>query len=911
MNPFVLNTILADSWFAAGLGYNHTIKPSRVSPPGGFKGTARVAGRYYEPPATNVRNASFHYYHIGQMPTHFLGMFNVIPGKWYSVEDLINKDNHLIDAVLTNGVTLSPRHVFIMKSPIDCNLIVATLVVPGFDYGETVIALAQEEFPVFLVTSEDGGSIPLDGGKRVTASINIVELVLHFSFNHRANAADIRHPAQWDFLSHSKIVQYDCAMLATTSEVTSFLDKYTDQLFAAWVIANGKIMTVASALAAASTLVGKELCVHYDRTIKVKQFHNFGSSATMTSNENGVRKHIINIGAALESPHDVSLFLGIGNDTTFKGLSLDNRHIELVQQVTNHHLAINDVQLNELRLKHGFLNTGEDLVIYAVIRKSTLSRMGGSQYARLDVLTGLGTTLKNNFLSDAGLIPEWQGISLELNEYNVLRNSPVRLFNENRIVDGYGYVGLSRLFTPALIKGTTFTRHGNTYSKFKTSILSRERTKKLPTRSEVEVIAYGLDNKLETSKYLTQNIAGMVTFKNKDLKYIESNLVRQLFGTLKGNHKLYGNQVLNADALFYGWQCYVCEKENGVANQEWFRAVKDLHYTIATIGVNKTIVWNTSVLNLNNLVGCFTIGGDVSHVVTYVRYINLRRGYMSVNFVTDVDGLMPLPSERVDVWLAGGLLIEGIDYLVGRDQIIIFKKFTSINDEVRIRLSGLPLDGSHSQPLETGYVDRGKISFDHKSRIFRGKEVQINIGGEIQHASTICYGHETENALTGYNGKPYQIKEHIQPLEGYTDANTFDEVDRMHVMENVIVDTLNTLAPINYVRETTTLALGLHHQVVSVFLNEIIYQILNEGLIATQISGTYTKAMTDGWFAPLLYLLEYDVSLNPILNINFITVNPHEKTTINVNTHQLRLFNFVNQNYLNSKVTMTGRFTVV
>ncbi len=109
MNSFVLNTILADSWFAAGLGYNHSVKPSRVSPPGGFRGTARVAGRYYDPPATDVRNAAFHYYHIGQMPTHFFGMFNVKPGLWYKVEDLINKNNQLINLVLTNGILLSPR----------------------------------------------------------------------------------------------------------------------------------------------------------------------------------------------------------------------------------------------------------------------------------------------------------------------------------------------------------------------------------------------------------------------------------------------------------------------------------------------------------------------------------------------------------------------------------------------------------------------------------------------------------------------------------------------------------------------------------------------------------------------------------------------------------------------------------
>ena len=911
MNSFVLNTILADSWFAAGLGYNHSVKPSRVSPPGGFRGTARVAGRYYDPPATDVRNAAFHYYHIGQMPTHFFGMFNVKPGLWYKVEDLINKNNQLINLVLTNGILLSPRHVYIQKSPIDCNLIVAVLVVPGYDYGETIVALGQEEHPVFLITTEDGGSIPLDDVVRVPATINTVELVLQFRYNHRANEAAIKHSAERNFQAHSKIVQYDSIMSASQSEITSFLNKYTGKLFAAWVVTNGKAMTVASALSNVSNLLGKEICVHYDRTIKTKQFHNFGTTVTMTSKTQLMRKHIVNIGSNLESPQDVSLFLGTGDDNTFVGVALDNQHYELVKQITGHHIAISDLHLNELRLKHGFLNTGVDLVIYAVVRKSTMSRFGGSQYSRLDTLVGLSTTLKNNLLADNGVIAEWRGKELEIDPYNILRREPVYLMNEQKIVDAYGYVGLSRVFTPAVITGATFTRKGNTYSKFTTSILSRERTKQLPGSSQVEVIAYGEDNKLKTSRYLTQNIAGMVTFKNMNIKHIESNLVRQLFSTLVGNRKLYGNQVLNANALFYGWQCYVCEKINGVADENWVRAVKDVHYQIVAVGSNLTIQWNASILNTNNLIGCFVVGGAVSHVVTHVKYINMQRGYMNVKVVTDLDGLKPIEPERVDVWLAGELLIETIDYAVLWDRIMIFKKFNSLNDEVRIRLAGLPIDGKHTPPLETGFVDRGKISFGHEARLLRGKEVQVNIAGELFPAKNICYGFESTNTLPAYDGKVYQIKEHIQPLEGYIKANTFDEVDRMRAFENDVLATLNTLSPINYSRQTTTVVENMRHQVISCFLNEVIYRVLKLGFLQVLLNGTYNKAMTDVWFEDFLYLLNVDVCLHPNLNSNFITVNPHEKTTVNVTTHQLRLFNFVNQNYLNSKVTMTGKFTVV
>lgn len=911
MNPFVLNTILADSWFAAGLGYNYTVKPSRVSPPGGFRGLARVAGRYYDPPTTQIRNASFHYYHIGQMPSHFFGIFETKPGIWYKVEDLINDKNRLINLVLSNGILISPRHAYIQKSAVDCNLIIAVVVIPGYDYGETLVALGQEEHPVFLITTEDGRSIPVDGVTRVPASINTVELIAHLHYNHRATLPAIRHDAERNFATGDKIIQYVSTMLASETEITNFLNPYLNKTWAGWVIANGKTMTVASAITHAQELIGKEICIYVDRTIKDKQFHLFGSTATMYSKDRNIRKHILDIGGDLESIHDVTLFLGVGNDVTFKGVCLDAQHIELMDQLSAHHIAVNDIHLDELRLKHSFLDTGEDLSIYAVVRRSALTRLGGAQYSRLDTLVGLSSTLKNAFMSDSGIIQEWQGRELELDPYNRLRNDPVYLINNDKVVNAYGYVGLSRLFTPAVVKGNTFVRKGITYTNFKTTILSREKTKRLPTSSNVEVLAYNNDGKLETSRYLPQNIAGQVTFKNRELKLIESNLVRELHSMFIGNRKRYNTQVLNADALFYGWQCYVCEKVGGVPNEDWVRAVKDVHYTIQRIGANDSVVWNTTALNAANLLGVFVIGGAVTHVLTHVKYINKQRGYMEIKMQPDTDGLKPIEPERIDIWLAGSLLVEGIDYAVIWDRIFIFKKFNSDDDEVRIRLAGLPLNGKHTPPAEIGYVDRGKIVFNNKARLLRGKQTQINIDGSLYHPSEMCYSFESANALSGLDGKVYQVKEHIQPLEGYIDANTFEEIDRMNAFESEVLTALNTVAPFNYNRLTTTIAPSARHQTISAFMNEVIYRVLELHFLNVLLNGTYNKAMTDVWFEDFLYLLNVDVCFNPIINPQFVTINPHEKTTVNVTADQLRLFNFVNDNYLNGKVIMTGKFTVI
>ena len=46
MNPFVLKAVVANSWVGGGQHYSHSVKPVRVSKPGGMTFSTKIARRY-------------------------------------------------------------------------------------------------------------------------------------------------------------------------------------------------------------------------------------------------------------------------------------------------------------------------------------------------------------------------------------------------------------------------------------------------------------------------------------------------------------------------------------------------------------------------------------------------------------------------------------------------------------------------------------------------------------------------------------------------------------------------------------------------------------------------------------------------------------------------------------------------
>ncbi len=145
MNPFVLKAVIANSWAGGGQHYSHSIKPVRVSKPGGMTFSTKIARRNYEPPETNYDVPLFHYYQLGQLPPFLFGIQNLERDAWVRTDQIMKDNEVLIQLVADNGILLTPRDVCLKKTAIDNNFIMPIFQNPNFDYGTTLSYLKRED----------------------------------------------------------------------------------------------------------------------------------------------------------------------------------------------------------------------------------------------------------------------------------------------------------------------------------------------------------------------------------------------------------------------------------------------------------------------------------------------------------------------------------------------------------------------------------------------------------------------------------------------------------------------------------------------------------------------------------------------------------------------------------------------
>lgn len=127
------------------------------------------------------------------------------------------QDNEvLIQLIADNGIMLTPRDVWLKKSAIDNNFIMAIFQNPNFDYGTTLPYLKQESNDG-LISTEDGDGIPINSGRYEPAFIDVLEFTIHFYCNSNYFSGVKRsNPDKY------KMLHYDVVNPKDESEVLSF-----------------------------------------------------------------------------------------------------------------------------------------------------------------------------------------------------------------------------------------------------------------------------------------------------------------------------------------------------------------------------------------------------------------------------------------------------------------------------------------------------------------------------------------------------------------------------------------------------------------------------------------------------------------------------------------------------------------
>lgn len=903
MSPFVLNAVVKDCWNATGKYNTVTVRPAKVSKAGGSLHTTRIARRFIEPPKTTILEPFFQYYQIGDIEPYLFGVYNFVKDTWVSVEKLMMDNEVFINVFLDNGIMLTPKDCWLKKAGVDRNYILAVYVNPMFDYGtHSQSVLLQEDTGDSLLTYEDGSPIPIspDGGVDVN-SLEQSRLLIRFYTNPSYNKGVGR-------LHNSKMVLYTANNPSTASAALTFLNSFPDNITTGWVLFNGMVSSLAYAKTNVAQLAQRETAVYVDKSIVKKLWFKLTTTPVHYLSEGA--GYTLRLGTTgFYSLDNISLFVGTGSGSTFKGFYLDSSLEKYTYQISNTEIGISAYAIGLLRIETDFLDDLSNVYIYAVIRDNPQEtvKSPGLNSGRLELLDGLSLTERNKiFNGDYPALNKWKIDDFRNTPFLQLMQSRVEDINDKLIVDGYGYSGVNRLFNtyPAYPESSTLS--GFLLQRFRAGYAMRDKGFVDYSDFKIEALVYDKTGKLIRSQFFAHDAIGYVAFNDlPETKFAELTLTKGYSNELRYFHKRVGNLVLSPETKIFGYAVYVTP-----ANHfgDWSLAAEGHHYTVVQVSGQDAIHWDNSVMAGENLLGRVVFGGDHYHYMTNSGLTKQGRDYQTLTILNDDDSHLGISPATIDIYLAGYLLHDGLDYVINGNKIYIFTPSVT-GDPVRVRLCGLSPTGKRLPPIDVGFTDQGQIGLGSKCRQMMFKQCQFNIGGVIYSEDEINLGNSGQFNTDLGSGVAYSVKQRVAAIENYLDQSSVQSMAVENSDSQALYDGLQEQYPISEDRVITTVTDDLKHQVMSCFLNEILYQ-LKQGWKYSEIIHPYDKALVDTWITPFASILASDICLQSTYNPDFLLVSVHDKEVAVVSQKQLDFIKFCNANYLQNRVRIDGYFAI-
>lgn len=941
MNPFVLNTVIKDCWNATGETYTTTVKPARVSKMSGNVVETRIARRYYKPPKTLYREALFHYFQIGDIEPYLFGVKRFIKDEWMNTEELMQRNEILINVGMNNGILFSPRDCWLKKNREDRNWVLAVMHNPMFNYGLDNVLLKQETVPN-IVTTEKGDDIVLREYGPIKGSIQSSEVFIQFY----RNPAYFSHEGR---LNHLKVVSYESNNPPTAAKALEFLDKFYDRreeylleqenleglivveedeevaiivdedvMQVGWVLFNGWVSTLDYARRHVAELAQREIAVYWDETIKKKmwfrvdrlskfkvheefllgQEHNVFQLVTedddgiIVDKKTGQMAYLLRLGdKGFYNVDNVDLFLGTGMGNNFKGLNLDFNLKAYSFQVTNLEIGISEYVVKKIIDKYPELYNNNNLYLYAVIRENG-NKMFERNTSYLSVLDQLPFPERNKML--AGIYPEfrhWEASHLSTCPLLRLMRSKVENVTEDLIVKAYGYSGLNRLFNQYPIYPSKYEKEGKWYQTFIGDSAIKERTFLDRNNFKVEALVYNMQGKLTHTQFFDHDWAGYCQFDFiPEAKFAELNLIHQYSTELSYLKFVEGDTVIDEGMKTFGYGCYVEDGNNWILGRQGF------HYNV----VDGEIKWIALAVQGKRVI--VATGDQYYHHVTSMHAINNGRDYgvLTIDKGDTVEGLQPACME---VYLHGALLVEGIDYTVNIDKIYIFKPSVR-HQKIRVRLKGLSTTGKRLKAKATGFSYLGRICFDRTVREMDVRQLQFNIGGGLYSRDEILLGNSEEENLAIGTAKPYSVTQRLATVEHYLNASSLQLRAEEDAKLDTLYDNLDQLYPIT-IDHSISLAIEDKYKVISVFLNEVLYKLLNENWLDSQLDNVYVLGQVEYWISDIQHLILVDACHSEHYNGEMMVVAPHAgNNQIQIKTKQLEFLNFLNEHFLGNRANI-------
>lgn len=887
---------------------DYYIRPTRITPNGGSFKYAEVGMKTIALPNASLLNSNlyYHVYHIGQIPTHVLGI-DLVENHWLSIDSLAADSECYVNIFLDNGYVIPRSKCFLLRTWPGKNIILAIEYDPKAVFGST--------------KTYD----PVTNASVVTPNtLNNKEINIRFYTNARYFATDRRNDAvdadNQMYFETNKFTQNVLKRIKTNHETPAIPKQ-------GWFVLDGQILNYEAVVNSYPRLMDKEISVYRDETIIGIEYHRVQDLQTFVSNRNrNIKKYLINLKTPVDQLvyyNDVEYYLGTMSAGSFTGLCIPMLRLNPITTVTNKTHAIRTDIITDLMTSNNWMVASQNVYIMVVIRQGGMLRGLIHQHTRIEELFKLPDTVVMSALTGVNsLLNEWKASELEVDDYAKIVEADSKAIIEDTVFNAYGYNAITRYHhpNPLLVDSYTVDANKKYWYAVQLSNAASERNKLLTSGGlHLEVIEYDENGLYLTRKRFPYSNGGLLVSTYDPFN--PTKLIEHYVNSVEDNNLNLGEntgiRIEDNDFAAYGFAAYITTSTPATLKPKWIDVTNINSYFYLTDTVKsdgskvRTLVWNQNVLNEIGARPMVRINNRVCFKSFKVK--DLLRGYRNFPVITipnNAQAKVQVEPGSIELWLERRLLIEDIDYIVKWPNIYIGKRIVDIaTAELHVRLAGLAdsYTSMHHKPRETGFVKGGVLSVNDTYDIRNDRNIQINLGGGVKHRDSVSFD-EDKRMRQVIDGRPYQIRDYITPVELYTNRSTILEKEKSEDIDVKVQEYLNA-----YLTTTPVDNPVIHNtrwMVVSVFMDDIISRLL-KGWLSAELNTKWTSEQADIWVQDVKYLLEVDIAYFDTTNKNYIRLIPHgQPNSIGVTVQQYDFIEYVANRYLNKAVQINHMITI-
>lgn len=904
---FIVKHARENVWAERVQDKDYYIKPARITPNGGSLKYADVGLMALALPNNGVvgSNAYHHVYHIGQIPTAVLGI-DIVENHWTPIDVLAEKLNCYVNVFLDNGCVLPRSKCYLLRTWPGKNVILAIEYDPKASYGTSTIY--------------DSGT---NSAQSVPNTLNNQGVNIRFYTNARHFSEEMRqHAVNPDKQFYFQTGIFD----ATVANRIRNEQKYSP-VPQGWFIANGLVMNYEALLAETVNINNKEISVCRDETIIGTEYFKLNDLAMFVSERtSNIHKYIINLhnyNHSLVFYNDVEYYLGSYVGGLFRGVCIPLLRKDSITTVTNRTHAIRVDVISDLLNQNPWINADGNATIMAVVRQGGMLRGLIHQHSRIEELFKLPDTIVTSAMTGINsLLSEWTAANLEVDDYAKIVEAKYEAIVEDTVFNAYGYNAITRYHhpNPLVVDNYTTSVNGTLWYSVQLSNAASERNKLLSSAgNHIEVIEYDASGGFVGRRRFPYMNGGMLIASynaNRPVKTIE-HFVNSVEDNSLNVGEIFDASFSNNDLEIFGFSAYISTSPSTSLTPKWVDVTEIASYYNLDYQTNpdgsktRRFTWNNTTLKAANAKGMVRINNRVCFKTFNVRDLtNGYRDFPVVKIPMNALGKVPVEVGNIDIWMEDKLLIEDIDYVVKWPNIYVGRRIGNMDTaQISVRLSGLanPNTSEHFKARETGFVSGGVLSVNKHYDIRNDRNIQINVAGSLFSRDQVSFDEEptTPSVL---DGRPYQIKDYITPVELYSNRRTLTEKHKSELIDGKVMDYLN-----EYLDSEATKPATINNTrwlIVSVFLDDIICRLLSGWLLVELQSNWSTNDVTN-WVQDVLYLLEVDVAYGNSVNRDYVRLIPHGKNTVvTLSEKQYAFVDQVAQRYLGGMVQLNHMITI-